>query len=59
MARIMIIDDEETVREALCATVAAAGHEACAAANGARALEKLSAFRPDLVLTWDHAGGFF
>jgi CheY-like chemotaxis protein len=51
MARIMIIDDDASVREALAALVGAAGHETCMASDGRRGLDRLPAFQPDLVIT--------
>ncbi len=51
MARILIIDDEESVREAIEALAAAAGHETRSAADGRRGLAQLASFQPDLVVT--------
>lgn len=51
MARIMIVDDEPDVREALAAMIGAAGHEARVAAEGNAALMLLPQFQPDLVIT--------
>lgn len=51
MARIMIIDDDDAVRDALGELVQAAGHEICTAAEGGQALARLPGFRPDLVIT--------
>ncbi len=51
MARIMIVDDEPPVREALQAVIDAAGHETCAVSDGGRCLAELDSFRPDLVIT--------
>lgn len=51
MARILIIDDDEHVREALAAVLDAAGHQTCLAADGNRALARLDDFNPDVVVT--------
>lgn len=51
MARIMIIDDEEPVREALSSVMEAAGHETCAIADGRGCFAFLDTFQPDLVIT--------
>ena len=51
MARIMIIDDDHAVRDALGELVHAAGHDICTAAEGSQALDRLPSFRPDLVIT--------
>jgi two-component system response regulator HydG len=51
MARILIIDDNETMREGLGATVRRMGHEAVLAASGAAGLAALDKARPDFVIT--------
>jgi CheY-like chemotaxis protein len=51
MLRILIIDDEQPVRESLGEALAAVGHEVCLAANGVRGLQEHAKFRPDLVIT--------
>ena len=45
MARILIIDDNETMREGLGATVRRMGHEALLAPSGDEGLEQLAAGR--------------
>ena len=51
MARILIVDDNETMREGLGATVRRMGHEAVLAASGAAALASFDKSRPDFVIT--------
>ena len=51
MARILIVDDEELVRETVVAIIEAAGHRACAVDGGVPCLERLDSFNPDLVIT--------
>ncbi len=51
MARVLIIDDEPAVREAIGAMMAAAGHEICIAADGHQGLKRHRDFQPDLVIT--------
>jgi two-component system response regulator HydG len=51
MARILIIDDNETMREGLGATVRRMGHEAVLAASGADGLAAFKAKGADFVVT--------
>jgi len=51
--RILIIDDEPTLRESLKFALAASGYEVSAARTGEEGLELLSAANPDLILL-DH-----
>jgi two-component system response regulator HydG len=51
MPRILIIDDNETMREGLGATVRRMGHEAVLAASGAAGLAAFDKARPDFVIT--------
>ncbi|NEB16431.1 response regulator transcription factor [Streptomyces coelicoflavus] len=48
--RILIVDDEPAVREALQRSLAFEGYDTEVAADGADALEKAAAYRPDLVV---------
>ena len=60
MARILIIDDNETMREGLGATVRRMGHEAVLAASGAAGLAAFKAKSADFVITdlkMEGAGG--
>jgi two-component system cell cycle response regulator len=50
MARILIVDDQADLREALVAVVEADGHEIIEASDGAEAVAKVGAERPDMVL---------
>lgn len=51
MATILIVDDEEPVRELLAEVLELAGLRAVKAMNGYRALELVRQDRPDLVLS--------
>ncbi len=53
MPRILIIEDEENVREALCSALEPVDYEVGAAANGADGLARFQAESWDLVLL-DH-----
>lgn len=51
MARILIADDQEMMRDSLAATLARVGHEIVACADGALAASKLAEGRFDLLIT--------
>ena len=51
MATILVIDDNETVREGLAHTIKKMGHDAVIAASGAEGLVVLQARRPEFVIT--------
>src|SRR5437667_8787568 len=51
MARILIIDDNETMREGLGATVRRMGHEAALAPSGAEGLARFRKQGADFVIT--------
>ncbi|HEY1628874.1 MAG TPA: sigma-54 dependent transcriptional regulator, partial [Tepidisphaeraceae bacterium] len=51
MARILIADDQEMMRDSLAATLAREGHEVVAAGDGPIAVSKLQAGRFDLLIT--------
>jgi DNA-binding NtrC family response regulator len=51
MARILVADDQEMMRDSLCATLARDGHEVVAATDGAIAVSKLQEGRFDLLIT--------
>ncbi len=51
MARILIADDQEMMRDSLAATLAREGHEVTAAGDGAAAAQRLASQRFDLLLT--------
>jgi DNA-binding NtrC family response regulator len=51
MARILIVDDQEMMRDSLAGTLAREGHEIVAAGDGPGALSRLSAGRFDLLIT--------
>ncbi|MGV9183014.1 response regulator transcription factor [Arcanobacterium canis] len=49
-ARILVVDDEPTIRELLSASLRFAGFEVAAAGDGAEALKQQLAFNPDIVV---------
>ena len=51
MARILIVDDQEIMRDPLVATLAAEKHEVAGVGDGAVALSRLEAERFDLMIT--------
>src|SRR5947207_2809973 len=51
MARILIVDDTEMMRDSLAATMAREGHEVVAAGDGAAAVQRLGATKFDLLIT--------
>jgi two-component system OmpR family response regulator len=48
--RLLVVDDEETIRELLCGSLRFAGYDVTSAATGAEALRVTAESRPDLVL---------
>ncbi len=48
--RILVVDDEQTVRDILQRTLEEAGYDVITAANGQEALDKISQFDVSLVL---------
>ncbi len=52
MARILVVDDQEMMRDSLAATLAREGHEVIAAGDGAAAIARLNGVgRVDLLIT--------
>jgi DNA-binding response OmpR family regulator len=49
--RILLVDDDDELREGIVAILHSAGHEVDEAADGTRALEALGANRYDLLIT--------
>lgn len=49
-ARILVVDDEESITQLLCTALRYEGFETASAATGREALTQAAAFRPDLVL---------
>lgn len=49
--RVLIVDDDEAIREILSLSVEDLGYEVSSARNGEIALEELDTFKPDIVLT--------
>lgn len=50
MARVLIVDDDEGIREVLSDILDLAGHQAIMAPNGLIGLDQLLASSPDLIL---------
>jgi DNA-binding response OmpR family regulator len=50
MANILVAEDERDIRELITFTLTFAGHKITPAANGAEAVEKAVAIKPDLIL---------
>jgi CheY-like chemotaxis protein len=48
--RILLVEDDSSLRETLADVLSDEGFEVAAAANGREALEKLAASHPDLIL---------
>jgi two-component system, OmpR family, response regulator len=48
--RLLVVDDEDTIRELLCGSLRFAGYEVTSAGSGAEALRASISERPDLVL---------
>ena len=51
MARILIVDDQDMMRDSLAATLAREGHEVVAANDGPAAVNRLNSTRFDLLIT--------
>jgi CheY-like chemotaxis protein len=51
VVRVLIVDDERCLQEAIAALLAAEGYEVELASNGREALERLSVSKPDVVLS--------
>ena len=51
MARFLVIDDDNTIRQLMVATLQSAGHEVLAAATGAEGVALFEGHRPDVVIT--------
>jgi len=49
--RLLVVDDETSIREVTSAMLAEQGYEVLTAGDGQQALELLAQFRPDLVIT--------
>lgn len=50
MARILVVDDDEHIREVVCFALDKAGFETLAAANGVQAIERCNAHLPELLV---------
>jgi len=51
MARILVVDDQDVMRDSLAATLARQGHEVVAATDGPGAISRLSAGRFELMIS--------
>lgn len=51
MARVLVIEDDETVRSMLLCVLADAGHEAIGACNGCKGITMFRAAPADLIIT--------
>ena len=51
MAKVLIVDDEEILRDLVCDTLSMGGHECITASEPMAGLAKLEAFDPDLVIS--------
>jgi two-component system OmpR family response regulator len=47
---LLVVDDEDTIRELLCGSLRFAGYEVATAGSGAEALRAAASVRPDLML---------
>ena len=50
MTRVLIVDDDKVLRDAICETVRDLGYETSMASNGKEAIRAADAHRPDAVL---------
>ncbi len=51
MARVLVIDDEETIRKLLSTSLQRTGHEVVAVEDGFRALEVVTVFHPHVIVS--------
>jgi len=51
MAKILLVDDDQNLREVVAYILGEAGHEVVLAGGGEEGLQRFTANRPDLVLT--------
>jgi two-component system, NtrC family, response regulator AtoC len=51
MAKILVVDDEETIRKLLQGNIQRAGHEVVCVEDGYRALDVFSTFTPDVIVS--------
>jgi DNA-binding response OmpR family regulator len=49
-SKILVVDDEENIRELIRVNLIAAGFDVCTAANGKDALDKITTFHPALIV---------
>jgi len=49
--RVLIVDDEESARQGLCELLASWGYETAMAADGLEALDRISEFSPQVIIT--------
>lgn len=51
MAKVLLIDDDDMVRNTIFGALSRAGHEVIAASNGRNGIEQFSIHTPDIVIT--------
>ena len=51
MKKILVVDDESNITEAVFQLLREKGYEVATASNGKEGLNKLNRFQPDLILT--------
>jgi len=51
MAKILVVDDQEMMRDSLAANLASEGHDVVAAGDGAAALQRLTGTKFDLLIS--------
>lgn len=51
MKTVLVVEDETVLRSLLVEEISDMGHRCAAAEHGARALERLEALKPDLIVT--------
>jgi CheY-like chemotaxis protein len=49
--RVMLVEDSDDLRRLFARILKAGGFEVCEAANGREALDRVEAFRPDVIVT--------
>lgn len=51
MAKILIVEDDQLLRDAMCALLRAERHEVLETGDGKEAIQRFESFAPDLVVT--------
>ena len=50
--RVLVVDDDPQLREALSRALELDGYDVATASNGVKALDAISASRPDVIILW-------